>query len=260
MGKGIRRVRGNRLHRGRPGRRPTWPSVTARLSIVYGRDRILGRYARLRERLRRQLSAPGPDLLRDESQSRTAASSACSGGAGAWIDAVSPCEVETALKAGFPAGRILFTGTSLSRADLRRVFAFDGLTVNIDAVEQIDLMDEVKQGLPAPRRSAFPCAGIRASAGASTAGHHGRQAVLRRHAHQVRRRAKQGPRGLSPGPAAGVRPRRPPSAPRLGLGARGLPDGRGGGRPDGPARPRRSRRPDSVSSSWISAAGSDRGT
>ena len=33
---------------------------------------------------------------------------------GGWIDAVSPCEVETALKAGFPADRVLFTGTSVS--------------------------------------------------------------------------------------------------------------------------------------------------
>jgi diaminopimelate decarboxylase len=69
-------------------------------------------------------------------------------GRGAWIDAVSPCEVETAMKAGFPAERILFTGTSVSRADLRAVFAIDGLTVNIDAAEQLAVMSEVKCDFP----------------------------------------------------------------------------------------------------------------
>jgi len=64
---------------------------------------------------------------------------------GAWIDAVSPREVEEALKAGFPPRRILFTGTSLSTGDLRRVFRIPGLTVNIDALEQLELMDELKR-------------------------------------------------------------------------------------------------------------------
>jgi len=64
---------------------------------------------------------------------------------GAWIDAVSPREVEEALRAGFPARRILFTGTSLSSEDLRRVFRIDGLTVNIDALEQLELMQELKK-------------------------------------------------------------------------------------------------------------------
>jgi diaminopimelate decarboxylase len=64
---------------------------------------------------------------------------------GAWIDAVSPREVEEALRAGFSARRILFTGTSLGHADLRRVFRVDGLTVNIDALEQLELMQELKK-------------------------------------------------------------------------------------------------------------------
>jgi diaminopimelate decarboxylase len=64
---------------------------------------------------------------------------------GAWIDAVSPGEVDAAMAAGFPPERILFTGTSLSREDLARVFALDGVTVNIDALEQIDLMREVRE-------------------------------------------------------------------------------------------------------------------
>jgi diaminopimelate decarboxylase len=64
---------------------------------------------------------------------------------GAWIDAVSPREVEAALRAGFPSRKILFTGTSLSLQDLRRVFRIPGLTVNIDALEQLDLMEELKR-------------------------------------------------------------------------------------------------------------------
>jgi len=114
---------------------------------IYGKDRILERYARLEAALARHSplqtricyamkANPHRGILR-LLQRR-----------GAWIDAVSPCEVETALKAGFPAERIIFTGTSVSRADLRSVFAVDGLTINIDAAEQIDLMSEVKRDFP----------------------------------------------------------------------------------------------------------------
>ncbi len=64
---------------------------------------------------------------------------------GAWIDAVSPGEVDAAFRAGFPGRRILFTGTSVSDKDLHRVFGFDGVIVNIDALEQLELMREVKK-------------------------------------------------------------------------------------------------------------------
>ncbi|MDD8020306.1 MAG: diaminopimelate decarboxylase [Acidobacteriota bacterium] len=57
---------------------------------------------------------------------------------GVFIDAVSPAEVEKAIKAGFHEGRILFTGTSLSQEDFERVLAHPGITVNIDAFEQIE--------------------------------------------------------------------------------------------------------------------------
>ena len=63
---------------------------------------------------------------------------------GAWIDAVSPGEVRAARAAGFPARRILFTGTSLSEEDFREAFAMSGLTVNIDALEQIEIMARVR--------------------------------------------------------------------------------------------------------------------
>jgi len=139
-------VRGNRLHiAGRDA-----AALAARYGTplyVYGKDRILELYARLEDAFDRHSvlqsricyamkANPHRGILR-LLQRR-----------GAWIDAVSPCEVETALKAGFPAERILFTGTSVSRADLRAVFAIPGLTVNIDAAEQLDLMSEVKRDFP----------------------------------------------------------------------------------------------------------------
>jgi len=65
--------------------------------------------------------------------------------ADAFIDAVSPGEVDEALQAGFSGQKIIFTGTSVSSGDLQRVFRHDHLTVNIDAVEQLELMQEVKE-------------------------------------------------------------------------------------------------------------------
>ncbi|MGZ7064794.1 MAG: diaminopimelate decarboxylase [Candidatus Aminicenantales bacterium] len=64
---------------------------------------------------------------------------------GARIDAVSPNEVDAALAAGFPPERILFTGTSVSVADLERLMTVDGLTLNIDAPEQLEMMGAFKR-------------------------------------------------------------------------------------------------------------------
>jgi diaminopimelate decarboxylase len=64
---------------------------------------------------------------------------------GARADAVSPNEVEAAMAAGFPPERILFTGTSVSLDDLERVLAIDGLTINIDAAEQLEIMGAFKR-------------------------------------------------------------------------------------------------------------------
>jgi diaminopimelate decarboxylase len=64
---------------------------------------------------------------------------------GAWIDAVSPDEVEAALRAGYPAERILFTGTSVGAGDFRRLLSHPGLTINVDAVEQLDLLAEASR-------------------------------------------------------------------------------------------------------------------
>lgn len=64
--------------------------------------------------------------------------------AGAWIDAVSPGEVDEALKVGFTTNKILYTGTSVSQEDLRSVFSKEELIVNIDAEEQLELMRKVR--------------------------------------------------------------------------------------------------------------------
>lgn len=55
---------------------------------------------------------------------------------GAWLDAVSPGEIFLGLKAGFPADKILFTGTSVNEEELK--YAVEaGVTINIDSISQL---------------------------------------------------------------------------------------------------------------------------
>jgi len=75
---------------------------------------------------------PHPQILKILSQKRV------------WIDTVSPGEVDLAREMGIPGRNILFTGTSVSKNDLLRVFVHDDVIVTIDAAEQLDLMKEVK--------------------------------------------------------------------------------------------------------------------
>ncbi len=63
---------------------------------------------------------------------------------GAFIDAVSPGEVDKALRAGFSRNKILYTGTSVSQEDLYQVFKQEGTIVNIDAEEQLEIMKEIR--------------------------------------------------------------------------------------------------------------------
>ncbi len=56
---------------------------------------------------------------------------------GAHLDAVSPGEVSMALATGFPAERILFTGTSV-RNDELKFLADSNVTVNVDSLSQLD--------------------------------------------------------------------------------------------------------------------------
>ena len=109
---------------------------------VYGRKRILANVGRLKKafagasrpvRFCYAMKAnPHPGIL------------GALRAAGAWIDAVSPAEVAAALAAGYPSSKVLFTGTSLNESDLRAAFAVEGLVVNIDAFEQIELMARVR--------------------------------------------------------------------------------------------------------------------
>ncbi len=66
---------------------------------------------------------------------------------GCWIDAVSPAEVETALRVGFPPERIIFTGTSIGQKDFEQILRHSGITVNIDAYEQIEILEAVRKRL-----------------------------------------------------------------------------------------------------------------
>ncbi len=122
---------------------------------VYGRDRILDRYgtleralagiAPLRGRISYAVKAnPNPEIL-SLLEKR-----------GSGIDAVSPNEVDAARTAGFPAERIMFTGTSVGPEDLKRVFPLRGLTINIDAAEQLEIMGGM-------RKREFPDGEIRVS-------------------------------------------------------------------------------------------------
>ncbi|MBS7655679.1 diaminopimelate decarboxylase [Candidatus Bathyarchaeota archaeon] len=55
---------------------------------------------------------------------------------GAWLDAVSPGEIFLGLKAGFPADKILFTGTSVSEEEVKYAVEV-GATINIDSLSQL---------------------------------------------------------------------------------------------------------------------------
>ncbi|MCL2691249.1 MAG: diaminopimelate decarboxylase [Candidatus Bathyarchaeota archaeon] len=56
---------------------------------------------------------------------------------GAYLDAVSPCEVFMGLNSGFTPDRILFTGTSVRNDELK--FLVDaGVTINIDSQSELD--------------------------------------------------------------------------------------------------------------------------
>lgn len=61
---------------------------------------------------------------------------------GAWIDAVSVGEVESALKAGFPKEKILFTGTSVSDKELKHLVEKD-IRINIDSRNELERLKEI---------------------------------------------------------------------------------------------------------------------
>jgi diaminopimelate decarboxylase len=112
--------------------------------FVYGKARILNLFRGLRDTLRGATSLE-PRIFYAMKANFHRQILKTLAAEGAWIDVVSPTELEHALKAGFPASRTLYTGTSVCPKDLEAAFAVKGLTVNIDAFEQLELMNEVRK-------------------------------------------------------------------------------------------------------------------
>jgi diaminopimelate decarboxylase len=126
---------------GRPA--DEWTGKHGTPLYVYGRDRLLANFDRLRAALAASIpletriayamkANAHPGIL------RTLA------GRGAWIDAVSPGEIDAALAAGFPGQQILFTGTSMDASDLKRALAVPGITINVDALEALEILRTVR--------------------------------------------------------------------------------------------------------------------
>lgn len=63
--------------------------------------------------------------------------------ADAWIDAVSPEEVELAIDKGFPDHKILFTGTSVSNDDLKRLLDYPDVRINIDSLSELSRLEKL---------------------------------------------------------------------------------------------------------------------
>ncbi len=148
-------VSGCFLVAGRPAE--SWVRRIGTPLFVYSRDRLVENYRRLRAlfdaaldvevRIAYAMKAnPFPPLL--ETLRRE----------GAWIDAVSPGEVDRARRSGYPEDCILYTGTSGSEADFRSVLARPGIVLNIDAVEQIAVM---RSALGRGRRGTAPRISVR---------------------------------------------------------------------------------------------------
>lgn len=61
---------------------------------------------------------------------------------GCWIDAVSVGEVYSAIEAGFPKEKILYTGTSVSDEELRYLVEKD-IRINIDSLNELERLKEI---------------------------------------------------------------------------------------------------------------------
>jgi diaminopimelate decarboxylase len=111
--------------------------------FIYSRAQILANYRKMAEAFAGQFEAELRILYAMKANPHCRILSSLRA-TGAGIDTVSPGEVQAALEAGFPPEKILYTGTSVSEEDLRQVCAVDGVTLNIDALEQLDLMKKVR--------------------------------------------------------------------------------------------------------------------
>ncbi|HPN17689.1 MAG TPA: diaminopimelate decarboxylase [Candidatus Aminicenantes bacterium] len=119
--------------------------------FIYGSERI-------RANFRRLASGAGPSPGREIRICYALKANAHPGilsllkNEGAWIDAVSPGEVQAAVRAGFPPGRILFTGTSCGTSDFEPLLRRPGLTINLDALEQFPLLKAARDRIAPGRR------------------------------------------------------------------------------------------------------------
>jgi diaminopimelate decarboxylase len=112
--------------------------------FVYSKKQLRENYRELRHLLQRHSTRESRICYAMKSNSHPELLSALLE-EGAWIDAVSPGEVAIARNSGFPAGRILFTSTSLSMEDLEKVLCHNDVLVNIDAPAQLDLMHAARE-------------------------------------------------------------------------------------------------------------------
>ncbi len=136
-------VRNNVLHlEGRPATELAREHGTP--LFVYGRNQLRENYRKLLRLLQGQSSREARLCYAMKANSHPELLSVLLE-EGAWIDAVSPGEVAIARNAGFPAGRILFTGTSLSLEDLEKVLCHNDVLVNIDAAAQLELMRTARE-------------------------------------------------------------------------------------------------------------------
>lgn len=94
---------------------------------------------------------------------------------GAWLDCVSPEEVEFAIENGFAPERILFTGVSVSNDDLKRVLKFD-VRINVDSISQIKKISKIRKDIPIS---------LRIDPGIPGVGHSWRTITAGKEAHNV---------------------------------------------------------------------------
>jgi diaminopimelate decarboxylase len=66
---------------------------------------------------------------------------------GAGVDVVSGGELETALRAGIPAARIVFSGVGKTRGELARALEAGVHQINVESVPELETLDAVARGL-----------------------------------------------------------------------------------------------------------------
>ncbi|MDZ3832710.1 MAG: diaminopimelate decarboxylase [Sphingopyxis sp.] len=112
---------------------------------LYSAARIRANLARLREALR-STERPHRVYYAMKANRNPQILSMLAGTGECGIDICSPDELDHALACGFPVERISFTGTGVSRRDMARLLAHDGLTINCDSIGMIDRIGDQLPG------------------------------------------------------------------------------------------------------------------